>query len=65
MNVHLFYIFQLHLYFMWAGIEVGAAILMFVITQKVKGPLEKFKVENSKDGPANTKDVQLETVDKK
>ncbi|KAL5262489.1 hypothetical protein ACHWQZ_G008026 [Mnemiopsis leidyi] len=56
---------DLHLYFMWAGIEVGAAILMFVITQKVKGPLEKFKVENSKDGPANTKDVQLETVDKK
>ena len=50
---------------MWAGIEVGAAILMFVITQKVKGPLEKFKLENSKDGPVKPEDVQMETVDKK
>ena len=50
---------------MWAGIEIGAAILMYLITEKVKGPLEKFKLENSKEGATDPEDVKMEEVEKK
>jgi len=56
---------DLHLYFMWAGIEIGAAILMFLITRRVKGPLEKFKLENSKEGAISPGEVQMEEKEKK
>jgi hypothetical protein len=50
---------------MWAGIEIGAALLMFLITRQVIGQLEKFKLENSKEGTAKLDEVQMDEVDKK
>jgi len=56
---------DLYLYFMWAGIEIGAALLMFLITRQVIGQLEKFKLENSKEGTAKLDEVKMDEVDKK
>lgn len=39
-------LFQLYQFFMWAGIAMGAALMMFLITRQMIGPLEKFKREN-------------------
>lgn len=64
--INLNFIFQLVLYFMWAGIELGAAALMYFITNAVREPLEAFKAANSMEGAtASPKDVKLEDMDNK
>lgn len=56
---------DLHLYFMWAGIEIAAAIAMFFITRQVIGPLEKFKLESCQEEAVKPEDVQMKEVEKK
>lgn len=53
---------DLVMYFICAGIEVGAALLMFGLSRLVQGNLEKYKLENAKE---ETKDGDMELEDKK
>ena len=55
--------FQLVLYFMWAGIQIFASILMLMICKKVQKPLDDFKAkqeENVKDGALVLNNIALE-----
>ena len=48
---------------MWAGIQIFASILMFLICKKVQKPLDHFKAmqeENLKDEAIVFDDIELE-----
>ena len=36
-------LFQLYQYFMWAGIQIFASVLMYLICRRVQAPLDEYK----------------------
>ena len=43
---------------MWAGIEILAAILMYVISRYVQKPLEDYRNKNINDGAPTLKELE-------